>query len=34
MRTRDLDKQQRIKNAMIALILKEGINGASVAKIA
>ena len=34
MRTRDLDKQQRIKDAMISLILKEGINGASVAKIA
>lgn len=34
MRTRDLDKQQRIKEAMIDLILKEGINGASVAKIA
>ena len=34
MRTRDLDKQQRIKEAMIALILQEGMNGASVAKIA
>ena len=34
MRTKDLDKQQRIKDAMISLILKEGINGASVAKIA
>ena len=34
MRTKDIDKQQRIKDAMISLILKEGINGASVAKIA
>jgi len=34
MRTRDYDKQARIKEAMIDLILKEGINGASVAKIA
>ena len=34
MRTKDFDKQQRIKDAMISLILKEGINGASVAKIA
>ena len=34
MRTRDLDKQQRIKEAMIDLILKEGITGASVSKIA
>ena len=34
MRTRDYDKQQRIKEAMIRLILREGINGASVAKIA
>ena len=34
MRTRDYDKQERIKEAMIDLILKEGINGASVAKIA
>jgi AcrR family transcriptional regulator len=34
MRTKDLDKQQRIKDAMVRLILREGINGASVAKIA
>ena len=34
MRTRDYDKQQRIKEAMVHLILREGINGASVAKIA
>lgn len=34
MRTKDLEKQKRIKDAMISLILKEGINGASVAKIA
>ncbi len=34
MRTKDYDKQERIKDAMIDLILKEGINGASVAKIA
>mgnify|MGYP002861062751 CR=1 FL=1 len=34
MRTKDFSKQQRIKDAMISLILKEGINGASVAKIA
>ena len=34
MRTRDFDKQRRIKDAMIRLILREGINGASVAKIA
>ena len=34
MRTRDLDKQQRIKKAIVSVILKEGINGASVAKIA
>lgn len=34
MRTRDLDKQQRIKDAIVRVILKEGINGASVAKIA
>lgn len=34
MRTRDFDKQKRIKDAMISLILKEGINGASVGKIA
>jgi AcrR family transcriptional regulator len=34
MRTRDYDKQQRIKEAMVHLILREGINGASVSKIA
>ena len=34
MRTKDLDKQQRIKEAMIRLILKEGIDGTSVSKIA
>lgn len=34
MRTRDLDKQQRIKRATVRLILREGINGASVSKIA
>ncbi len=34
MRTRDYDKQQRIKEATVRLILREGINGASVAKIA
>ena len=34
MRTKDYEKQKRIKDAMISLILKEGINGASVAKIA
>ena len=34
MRTRDYEKQQRIKEAMVHLILREGINGASVAKIA
>ena len=34
MRTRDYDKQERIKEAMVHLILREGINGASVAKIA
>ena len=34
MRTRDYDKQQRIKEAMMRLILREGINGASVSKIA
>ncbi len=34
MRMRDYDKQQRIKEAMVHLILREGINGASVAKIA
>ena len=34
MRTRDYEKQQRIKEAIVNVILKEGINGASVAKIA
>ena len=34
MRTRDYEQQQRIKEAMVRLILREGINGASVAKIA
>lgn len=34
MRTKDYDKQQRIKEAMVRLILKEGLNGASVSKIA
>ncbi|MBR0420749.1 MAG: TetR/AcrR family transcriptional regulator [Erysipelotrichaceae bacterium] len=34
MRTKDLDKQARIKEAMIRLMLKEGIDGISVAKIA
>ncbi len=34
MRTRDLNKQQRIKEAIVHVILTEGINGASVAKIA
>ena len=32
--TKDFDKQQRIKEAMVRLILQEGINGASVSKIA
>ncbi len=34
MRNKDLEKQQRIKAAMIRLILREGIDGASVSKIA
>ncbi len=34
MRTRDCEKQQRIKEAIVNVILREGINGASVAKIA
>ena len=34
MRTKDPDKQQRIKEAMVQLFLREGINGASVSKIA
>ncbi len=34
MRTKDQDKQQRIKDAMVKLILRDGIDGTSVAKIA
>ena len=34
MRLKDQDKQQRIKEAMVSLILREGIDGASVSKIA
>ena len=34
MRTRDEEKQQRIKAAIVRLILREGINGASISKIA
>ena len=34
MRKRDEDKQQRSKEAVVGVILKEGINGASVSKIA
>ena len=34
MRTRDAEKQQRIKEAVVQLILREGIEGASVSKIA
>jgi len=34
MRSRDEDKQCRIKDAMVRLILREGIDGASVSKIA
>ncbi len=34
MRTKDYDKQHRIKEAMVQLILREGINGASISKIA
>ena len=33
-RTKDLDKQRRMKEAMVRLILREGIDGASVSKIA
>ena len=33
-RLKDQDKQQRIKDAMVQLILREGIDGASVSKIA
>lgn len=34
MRTRDYDKQQRIKEASMKIVLKDGIDGASVSKIA
>ena len=34
MRLKDLDKQQRIKEATVSLILREGLNGTSVSKIA
>lgn len=34
MRSRDYDKQNRIKEAMVRLILRDGINGTSVSKIA
>ena len=34
MRTRDYDKQRRIKESMVRLILRDGLGGASVAKIA
>ena len=34
MRTKDLDKQKRIKEAMVRLILREGIDGTSISKIA
>lgn len=34
MRTRDYDKQRRIKESMVRLILQDGLAGASVAKIA
>ena len=34
MRLKDLDKQQRIKEAMVKLILREGIDGLSISKIA
>ena len=34
MRTRDLEKQRRIKESMIRLILRDGLAGTSVAKIA
>ena len=34
MRIKDENKQQRIKDAVVSLILREGINGASVSKIA
>ena len=34
MRNKDLDKQNRIKEAMIQLILRDGIDGISMSKIA
>ena len=34
LRTKDLDKQQRIKEALVQLILREGMQGASISKIA
>lgn len=34
MRVKDENKQQRIKEAMVSLILREGINGTSISKIA
>lgn len=34
MRTRDYDKQRRIKESMVRLILRDGLSGTSVAKIA
>ena len=34
MRVRDQDKQQRIKEAMVRLFLREGIDGTSISKIA
>lgn len=34
MRTRDLEKQKRIKEAMVQLFLREGMSSASIAKIA
>lgn len=34
MRVKDENKQQRIKEAMVSLILREGIDGASISKIA
>ena len=34
MRTKDIDKQHRIKEALIRLILREGMSGASISKIA
>ena len=34
MRLKDMEKQQRIKDAMVRLFLREGIDGASVSKIA